>query len=143
MDQPKLHTVVCQCCELEWPVRLTSAVRNAHLLIRGWRCRMCDAHQSDPVKLAHDHEKEVRIRWDDTVDELTTALGAAERYKAEMLAALGSRDQILEQFGKLARYDRPTDYGCICGKRNCEELSIIDADWITDHIVRMYKRSVG
>jgi hypothetical protein len=68
---------------------------------------------------------------------------AADRYKAQMLAALRSRDQIVDQFGKLARYHRPTDYGCICGKRNCEELSIIDAEWITDHIVRMYKRGVG
>jgi hypothetical protein len=73
----------------------------------------------------------------------TPAQDAADRYKAQTLAALRSRDQILEQFGKLARYHRPTDYGCICGKRNCEELSIIDAEWITDHIVRMYKRGVG
>ena len=143
MDQLKPHTVACQCCELEWPERLTSAVRNAHLLIRGWRCRMCDEHQGDEIQKAHDHENEVRIRWGNTVDELHTAQDAADRYKAQTLAALRSRDQILEQFGKLARYHRRTDYGCICGKRNCEELSIIDADWITDHIVRMYKRGVG
>jgi len=143
MDQLKPHTVACQCCELEWPERLTSAVRNAHLLIRGWRCRMCDEHQGDEIKKAHDHENEVRIRWGNTVDELHTAQDAADRYKAQTLAALRSRDQILEQFGKLARYHRPTDYGCICGKRNCEELSIIDAERITDHIVRMYKRGVG
>ena len=143
MDQLKPHTVACQCCELEWPERLTSAVRNAHLLIRGWRCRMCDEHQGDEIKKAHDHENEVRIRWGNAVDALHTAQDAADRYKARTLAALRSRDQILEQFGKLARYHRPTDYGCICGKRNCEELSIIDAEWITDHIVRMYKRGVG
>jgi hypothetical protein len=143
MDQPKLDTVVCQCCELEWPERLATAVRNAHLLIRGWRCRMCNEHQGDPVKMAHDHENEVRVRWGTTVDELHSALDAADRYKVQMLAAFESRDRILEQFGKLARYHRATDHGCICGKRNCEELSIIDDDWITDHIVRMYKRGVG
>jgi hypothetical protein len=143
MDQLKTHTVACKCCELEWPERLARAVRNEHLLIRGWRCRMCDEHQGDPVKMAQDHENEVRIRWGNTVDELTTAQDAADRFKAQTLAALRSRDQILQQFGKLARYHRPTDYGCICGKRHCEELSIIDADWITDHIVRMYKGGVG
>jgi hypothetical protein len=77
------------------------------------------------------------------VDELHTALDGADRYKAQMVAAVGSRDRMLEQFAKLARYHRATDLGCICGKRNCEELSIIDADWITDHIARMHKRGVG
>ena len=143
MDQPKPNTVMCQCCELEWPERLATAVRNANLLIRGWRCCLCNEHQGDALKMAQDHENEVRIRWGNTVDELHTALAATDLYKTQMLAAVGSRDRILEQFGRLARYHRATGHGCICGKRNCAELSIIDADWITDHIAAMYKRGVG
>jgi hypothetical protein len=88
VDQPKPHTVACQCCELEWPERLATAVRNAHLLIRAWRCRMCNEHQGDELKAAQDHESEVRIRWGNTVDELQTALDAADRYRAQMLSAV-------------------------------------------------------
>ena len=143
MEQPKTNTVVCECCELKWPQRFASAVRDGHLLIRGWRCRMCNEHQGDTLKMAQDHEKEIRARLGKTVDELRTAVAAADRYKANMLAAFSSRDRIIEQFEKLSRYHRPTDHGCICGERNCKELSIIDADWINDHIARMYWRGVG
>jgi hypothetical protein len=143
MDQPKANTVVCECCELKWPQRLASAVRDGHLLIRGWRCRMCSEHQGDTLKMAQDHENEIRVRWGDTADELRTALAAAEHYKARMLAAFSSRDRILEQFEKLGRYHRPTDHGCICGERNCKELSIIAADWINDRIAKRYQRGVS
>lgn len=143
MDQPKSNTVVCQCCELEWPERLATAIRNAHLLIRGWRCRMCNEHQGDALKMAHDHENEVRIRWGDAVDKMHAALNDADRSKAQMLAAFRSRDRILEQFDKLGRYHRATGDGCLCGERNCAELAIIDADWISNRIAGMYRRGVG
>jgi hypothetical protein len=143
MEQPKANTVVCECCELKWPERLASAVRDGHLLIRGWRCRMCSAHQGDPLTTARDHEKEIRARWGKTVDDLRSASAAADRYKTDMLAAFSSRDRILEQFDRLRRYHRPTEHGCICGERNCKELSIIEADWINDRIAGRYQRGAG
>ncbi|MBV8861416.1 MAG: hypothetical protein JO259_06110 [Mycobacterium sp.] len=142
MDQPT-HTVTCQCCELEWPERLALAVRNAQLLICAWRCRMCHEHQGDPLKMAQDHENEVRARWGDAVDKLHAALNDADRSKAQLLAALSSRDRVLKQFDKLGRYHRATDDGCLCGERNCAQLAIIDADWITNRIGSMYQRGAS
>jgi hypothetical protein len=43
---------------------------------------------------------------------------------------------VADDFG----YHRETGHGCICGKRNCEILAIVDADWINDHIRRMHER---
>ena len=40
----------------------------ATALERGWRCRMCNEHQGKPLKMAQDHEEEVRVRWGETVD---------------------------------------------------------------------------
>jgi hypothetical protein len=90
--------------------------------------------------MAKDHEDEVRVRWGESVDELHAALDRADHYKQRMLAAFKSRDGILRQFEKLARYHQATDHGCICGKPKCETLSIVDADWINDHIGRMHNR---
>lgn len=90
--------------------------------------------------MAQDHEDEVRVRWGETVDELHAALDRADHYKERMLAAFKSRDGILRQFEKLARYHRATDHGCICGQPNCKTLPIVDADWINDHISRMHSR---
>lgn len=90
--------------------------------------------------MARDHEDEVRVRWGQTVDDWHAAEDRADMYREKMLAAFKSRDNILQQFEKLSRYHRATDYGCICGKGNCETLRIIDADWIVDHIVRMHER---
>ncbi|RDZ50627.1 hypothetical protein C3R33_14280, partial [Mycobacterium tuberculosis] len=69
--------VVCECCELCVPKQLASAIRNPYGLVRGWRCRICNEHQGQPVKMAQDHEEEVRIRWGETVDELHAALDRA------------------------------------------------------------------
>ena len=77
------------------------------------------------------------------MNKLHAALNDADRSKAQMLAAFRSRDRILEQFDKLGRYHRATGDGCLCGERNCAELSIIDADWISDRIAGMYRRGVG
>jgi hypothetical protein len=143
MELSKANTVVCECCQLKWPQRLASATRDGHLLIRGWRCRMCSEHQGDALKAAQDHEDEIRDRWGKSVDELRIALAAADRDQAQLLAAFSARDRILEQFEKLRRYHRPTDHGCICGERNCKELSIIDADWINDRIAARYHRGAG
>ncbi|AXO22173.1 hypothetical protein DFS55_05890 [Mycobacterium avium subsp. hominissuis] len=41
---------------------------------------------------------------------------------------------------KNSGYHRETGHGCICGKRNCEILAIVEADWINDHIRRMHER---
>jgi hypothetical protein len=124
--RPQDSTVVCECCDLDVSERLSSPIVNAHLLNRGWRCRICNEHQGDPLKMAQDHEYEVRVRWGETVDELHAAQDRADEYHGKMKAAYRSRDSVLEQFDRLARYHRATDYGCICGKRNCETLSIID-----------------
>jgi hypothetical protein len=132
--------VVCDCCELDWPRKLSSPIVNAYGLNRGWRCRMCNEHQGNPLKMAQEHEEEVRVRWGETVDKWHAAENRADSYKEKMLAAFRSRDNVVKQFERLGRYHRATDHGCICGKRNCEILAIIDADWITDHIARMHER---
>jgi hypothetical protein len=36
-----------------------------------------------------------------------------------------SRDGVLRQFEKLARYHRATDHWCICGEYTCETLPIV------------------
>ncbi|CCK56562.1 hypothetical protein [Mycobacterium canetti] len=132
--------VVCECCELGVPKQLASAIRNPYGLVRGWRCRICNEHQGQPVKMAQDHEEEVRIRWGETVDELHAALDRADDYKAKMLAAFRSRDAVLREFEKLGRYHQSTGHGCLCGKRNCETLSIIDSNYIYGHVDRMNRR---
>ncbi len=132
--------VICECCELSVPRRLASPDCNAYALVRGWICRQCNEHRADPLRKAQEHEEEVRVRWGETADELNTALDRADDYKEKMLAAFRSRDSILRQFEKLERYHRETGHGCICGKRNCEILAIVDADWINDHIRRMHER---
>jgi hypothetical protein len=134
---------MCDCCDLDTPGQLASPIVNAYGLNRGWRCRMCNEHQGLPLKMAQDHENEVRIRWGETVDLWHAAENRADDYKAKMLAAFRSRDRILEQFEKLARYHRWIDHGCICGKPKCETLAIVDADWINDYIERMHRRGVG
>ena len=104
---------------------------------------MCNEHQGDALKMAQDHENEVRIRWGQTVDELHVALDGADDFKERMLAAFKSRDAVLRRFEQLARHHRATDHGCSCGKRNCETLSIVDDDWINDHIGRMHTRQAS
>jgi len=138
METP--NQVICECCELSVSERLASADRNAHGLIRGWICRQCNEHRGDPLKTGRDHESEVRVRWGETADELNTALDRADDYRTKMLAAFNSRDNVLRQFEKLGRHHRETGHGCVCGKRRCEVLAIVGADWISDHIRRMHER---
>jgi hypothetical protein len=135
----KPNTVVCECCNLDVPERHCGPITVAGLN-RGWRCRRCNEHQGDAVKMAQDHEDDVRIRWDQTVDELHAALDRADHYREKMKAAYRSRDAVLTQFEKLERYHSATTHGCICGKRNCETLAIVNADWINDRITSMHNR---
>lgn len=95
--------VVCECCDLDTPRRLAPPIVNAFELVRGRRCRMCNEHQGDPLQAAFDHEQEVRIRWDDTVTQLHSALDRADDYKAKMLAAL----QVTRQHTETLREARP------------------------------------
>lgn len=135
--------VVCDCCGLDTARKLASPIVNPFELVRGWRCRMCNEHQGQPLKMALDHENEVRMRWDDTVTLWHAAEDRADDYKEKMLAAFRSRDRILEQFEKLSHHHHWTGDGCICGKAKCETLAIIGADWINDHIERMHRRDAG
>ncbi|OBB86591.1 hypothetical protein A5779_02685 [Mycolicibacterium peregrinum] len=57
-----------------------------------------------------------------------------------MLAAFASRDNVLRQFEKLSRHHHEIGHGCVCGKRRCEVLAIVDVDWINDHIRRLHDR---
>lgn len=129
----------CECCELAHPERLATPVVDAGGDIRGWRCATCEAHRDDALAMARDHEDQVRARWRDTIDELNAVLDQVDDYRDKMQAAARSRDHVLRQFEKLARYHRGTDDGCICGKRNCETLGVIDVDWITDRIATMHR----
>jgi hypothetical protein len=137
MSQPNSYTVVCSCCDLDVPERLASAVVDADQLMRGWRCRVCDGHRGNALKKAQDHEAELRARWGETVDELHATQGLAEDCRNKMKAAFRSRDAVLRQFEQLARHHRAMEHGCVCGKRNCETLAVVDADWINDRIALM------
>lgn len=95
------------------------------------------------MRTAQEHEYEVRVRWGETVDELHTALDRADDYRKKMLAAFKSRDNMLRQFEKLGRHHCETGHGCTCGKRKCEVLAIVDADWINDHINRLHEREAN
>jgi hypothetical protein len=54
-----------------------------------------------------------------------------------MNAAFRARDAVLRQFERLTRHHRAMEHGCVCGKRNCETLVVVDADWINDRIALM------
>jgi hypothetical protein len=131
--------VVCDCCELDTPSKLASPITVTGLT-RGWRCRMCNEHQGQPLKMAQDHENEVRMRWDETVDLWHAAEDRADNYKKKMLAAFRSRDSVLAQFERLADFHHATRRGCSCGDEDCPELEVIGADWINDLISRMRSR---
>ena len=64
----------------------------------------------------------------------------ADNYKARMLSALKSCDSVLKQFERLSRFHHETPPRCSCGKRDCVELLIIDAEWMNDLIPRMNRR---
>lgn len=93
--------------------------------------------------MAQDHEDDVRIRWGETVDALHAAQDRADEYRQKMKAAYRSQDAVLREFEKLSRYHCAASHGCICGKRNCETLAIVDADWINDRIAAMHKHQAG
>jgi hypothetical protein len=140
MSQPNSYTVVCACCDLDVPERLASELVSPDGLIRGWRCQECNAHRGNALTKAQDHEAELRARLHETVDELHDTQGLAEDCRQKMKAAFRSRDAVLRQFDRLARHHRAIENGCICGKRNCETLAVVDADWINDRIALMLEQ---
>jgi hypothetical protein len=131
--------VVCDCCGLDTPRKLGSPITVTGLT-RGWRCRMCNEHQGQELKKAQDHENEVRMRWDETVDLWHAAEDRADDYRSMMLSAFKSRDSVLKQFDRLSDFHHETKRGCSCGKERCPELALISADWINDLITRMHSR---
>jgi hypothetical protein len=143
MSQRNSYTVVRACCDLDVPERLASTLVDADGLIRGWRCQECDAHRGSALKKAQDHEAELRARLGETVDELHDTRGLADDYRNKMKAAFRSRDAVLRQFERLTRHHRAIENGCICGKRNCETLAVVDADWINDRIALMLEQDQG
>jgi hypothetical protein len=142
-SQRNSYTAVCACCDLDVPERIASARVDADGIIRGWRCQACAAHRGNALKKAQDHEAELRARLAETVDELNDTRGLAEDCLNKMRAAFRSRDAVLRQFERLARHHRAIEGGCICGKRNCETLAVVDADWINDRIALMLEQDHG
>jgi hypothetical protein len=100
---------------------------------------MCDEHQGNAVKKAQDHEEEVRVRWGEAVAQLDATQNLADDYREKMKSAFRLRDAVLRQFEKLERHHGATPNGCICGKRNCETLAIVDVDWMNDRIAAMHR----
>ena len=139
MTKAEPITVVCDCCDLDFPEWLASDERDVDDLALGWCCPTCSEHRADELAAARDHEDELRIRHDRALDHLDAETYRADDYRRKMLAAFRSRDNVLKQFERLARYHRATDHGCICGKRNCETLAVVDTDWINDRIAAMYR----
>lgn len=137
MDRPT--RVVCDCCDLDFPEWMASDEWDGGDRIRGWCCSMCEHHLGDELLLARDHEDELRLRLDRALTDLDAETYRAEDHREKMLAAFRARDHVLKQFERLARYHRATEHGCICGKRTCETLAVVDADWITDRIAAMYR----
>ena len=140
MSQPNSYTVICECCDLDVPERLASAVIDADQIVHGWRCRVCNDHQGNALRKAQDHEAFLRARWSTTVDELHATQGLSDDCRAKMKAAFRSRDAVLRQFERLTRHHRAIEHGCICGKRSCETLAVVDADWINDRIALMLEQ---
>lgn len=60
-----------------------------------------------------------------------------------MKAAFRFRDAVLHEFHRLSRHHRAIENGCICGKRYCESLAVIDADWINDRIALILDQDQG
>jgi hypothetical protein len=143
MNGPNISTVVCHCCELDVSQRNASEILDTHGLVQGYRCAMCNDHWGNPLKMAKDHEEELRVRWGETLDKLDAALNAAEEYRERMKAAFRSREAVLRHFERLAKelasYHRATDHGCSCGDRDCEIPSLIEDDWINDLIRNMHE----
>jgi hypothetical protein len=135
MTEAKPTSVVCDCCDMDFPEWMASDE-----LARGWCCPTCLDHWDDELLMARDHEDELRIRHDRALEDLDAETYRADDYRQKMLAAFRSRDHVLKQFERLARYHRATDHGCICGKRLCETLAVVDADWINDRIAAMYRQ---
>lgn len=140
MSQRNSYTVVCECCDLDVPERLASALVSADQTVCGWRCRACNGHQRHVLRRAEDHAAELRVRLRETAEELHATQGLAEDSRNKMHAAFRARDAVLRQFEALTRYHRATEHGCICGKRNCETLAVVDADWINDRIAAMLRQ---
>jgi hypothetical protein len=142
MSQRNSYTVVCECCDLDVPERhATALVSNDHD-VQVWRCPMCEFHQGNAIRTAQDHAAEMRLRLRVTVEELRATQVLAEDCRDKMQSAFRSRDAVLRQFDRLARYHRATDDGCICGKRNCETLAVVDADWINDRIAALFRQDL-
>ena len=136
----KGENVKCECCELEVPEKFASPVVNAYGIAQGARCRICNEHQGNPVKMAQDHEYEVRVRWGEAVDELHATQDRAEEYERRMKAALKSRESVLRAFERVGVYHQRTTHGCSCGDPDCETLPIVEDDWINQLIRNMHKR---
>jgi len=130
---------VVRLLRIRYPRKLASPITVTGLT-RGWRCRMCNEHQGQPLKMAQDHENEVRMRWDETVDLWHAAEDRAHNYKKKMLAAFRARDSVLAQFERLSDFHHATRRGCSCGDEDCPELEVIGTDWINDLISRMRSR---
>ena len=140
MSQRNSYTVVCECCDLDVPERHASALVSAEHDVQVWRCPMCEFHQGNAMRKAQDHAAEMRLRLRVTVEELRATQVLAEDCRDKMQSAFRSRDAVLRQFDRLARYHRATDDGCICGKRNCETLAVVDTDWINDRIAALFRQ---
>jgi hypothetical protein len=140
MSPRNSYTVVCDCCDLDVPERLASAIVDAGQVVHGWRCRMCNDHQGNAMRTAQDHAAELRLQLRVTVEELLATQGLAEDCRDKMQAACRARDAVLRQFERLTRYHRATEHGCICGKRNCETLAVVDADWVNDRIAALLRQ---
>jgi hypothetical protein len=140
MNHRNSYTVVCDCCDLDVPERLAATLVDADQVVRGFRCRVCDFHHRNPMQMARDHEAELRRRLAETVGELHATQAVAEDCRDKMKAASLARDAVLRQFQRLTRVHRATEHGCICGKRNCETLAVVDADWINDRIAAMVRQ---
>jgi hypothetical protein len=132
----RTRLAVCACCELDFPAWLADDEADD---TRGWRCADCGRHRGDELAMVREHERELRLRLSQATEDLAAETHRANDYRRKMQAAARSRDHVLAQFARLARHHRATEHGCICGKRNCETLTVIDADWINDRIAAMYR----
>lgn len=141
MTNAKANSVVCGCCDLDFPDWLASDEPDADGRDGSWRCRVCLDHRGDELAAVRHHERELRVRHERAVEHLEAETYRADDYREKMLAAFRARDHVLTQFERLARYHRAADHGCICGKRNCETLAVVDTGWINDRIAAMYRHA--
>ncbi|WP_155859407.1 hypothetical protein [Cellulomonas sp. KRMCY2] len=71
-------------------------------------------------------------------DSAEKAYADRDRYREKMHAAYGSREVAVRRLRALSRLHEPLGNGvCLCKKRGCESLVILDTPWVRDMVSKL------